>query len=63
MTDTTHNVDTVPGVQVDIDRLESAAKTLATADAKNWGNPDVRNRYRGLALSTIGAYLAAPGEE
>lgn len=63
MNDLNHNTD--GGVQVDIDRMELAAKALAAADSKNWSNVDVRARYHGLALATVGAYLAPPatGEE
>ncbi len=57
--ETTDHIET--GVTVDLDRLERAAQVLAVASSHNWGNADVRNRYRGLALTTIGAYLA-PGD-
>ncbi|MEU9686150.1 hypothetical protein [Amycolatopsis japonica] len=58
MTDSNDTTDTGAGVRVDIDRLERAAQALATANSRNWSNADVRNLYRGLALATIGAYLA-----
>lgn len=46
------------GIQVDVDQIERAAKALAVADCKNWKDSDVRNRYRGLALTTVSTYLA-----
>lgn len=65
MTDLNHDTDTVAGVQVDIDGVERAARALAAADSKGWTHVEVRNRYRGLALAAIGAYVATPvaGEE
>lgn len=58
MTEIKHDTDPGAGVHVDLDRLDRAAEALATASSRDWRNADVRNRYRGLALTTIGAYLA-----
>lgn len=50
--------DTVAnGIQVNVAQVEQAAKALANADSKNWESADVRNRYSGLALATVRAYL------
>jgi len=49
---------TATGVSLDGDRIDTAAITLAKADGKDWNHGDVRNRYRGLALVTVRAYLA-----
>lgn len=44
-------------VQVEVAGLERAARALAVADSKNWEHADVRNRYRGLVLTTVAVYL------
>ncbi|MBB5852508.1 hypothetical protein ACFQ05_04405 [Amycolatopsis umgeniensis] len=59
MTETKHDNNLGAGVQVDLEHLDQAAEALAGASSRDWRNVDVRNRYRGLALITIGAYLAA----
>ncbi|WP_410580275.1 hypothetical protein [Amycolatopsis sp. lyj-108] len=54
--------DTTNGVTMDLDGLERAAQALATANTRPWGNADVRNLYRGLALAAVGAYLTSPAD-
>lgn len=51
------NTTLANGVQVNVEQIDRAARDLAAADAKDWKSSDVRNRYRGLALITVRAYL------
>ncbi|MFI5584568.1 hypothetical protein ACIA5G_06020 [Amycolatopsis sp. NPDC051758] len=48
------------GPMADIAGVDRAARALAVNDGKNWGNAEVRNHYRGLALAAVAAYLGTP---
>jgi hypothetical protein len=48
---------------VEVARIDAAAKALAAAHGKNRDSADIRTHYRGLALTAVGAYFAAPAAE
>ncbi len=46
-----------PVTMVDIEGIDRAARALAVNDGKTWGNAEVRNYYRGLAVAAVAEYL------